>query len=590
MYRRIVGILVGLLHCIVVVPRLQAAEGSYRIESVEIHAYIAPNGDMQVSELDTYRFDGSFNGILVDLDSAGSDGIEEFMASAVTPEGARPLRVEESTDKSKHSFKIFEPSTDERKQFKLTYRARNVVQLYSDTAELYWKFFDQSNESEIESVNLYLHLPAAVDRTQLLAYGHGALSGSVTILDDGVVQYTVQPLLAREMLEARLLFPTSLVPQSTKLRNEPGLERIRAEEGRWADEADRRRELAAQQNRQLLLMGAGALAANLLLLALLYLRYGKAHRSDWQGSYYRELPGEITPAVMSYLVGYKVRPRDLMATLLDLVRRRYVTMRVVESEGGWFKGKQRDHLFKLIDRDREGLSSHERLLVQWLFDGLGPEEELSLQALQLAAKQRATAQAFVNQYNAWSKQAVAKARAEPWFEKNAGPKLAVILSGLQILPALFLAPEEWKFLAICALPLLFLGMMLKRRSRAGETEYRKWIAFKRYLEDYSRLAERDPLAVHLWEQYLVYAISLGVAKRVIAISHLDLREADAGRYYLHHSIYHHRLHEDGFDHFTESFDRTLSTASKSLPASRGSGGGFSSGGGGGGGGGGRGAF
>lgn len=592
MPRRLLRLLHALLLLLLVVPGAQAADGTFRIEAVEIHAYVQPNGDLTVTELDTYRFDGSFNGILVDLGTTGSDGIVDFKAMAVTPQGERPLRVEETTSGDKVSYKIFEPSQDEQKAFKLTYRVKNAIQLYQDTAELYWKFFDQSNESQIDAVNLYIHLPEAVGSESLLAWGHGALNGRLTLMEDGVIWYEVQPLYAQEMLEARLLFPTALVPQSQKLKNESAIERIRAEENRWADESDRRAGLAAQQYRRTLTTAAFSVVANLFVLALLYLRYGKAHRPEWQGIYYRELPSEITPAVMSYLLNYKIEPRDVMATLMDLVRRKYVEMRVVETEGGWFKGKRRDYLFKLINPATEGLTKHERILVDWLFGGLGAEGELSLKGLQEAAKQRKTAQTFMSRYNTWVAQVESEAKAQPWFETNAGPTWAFIIGGLQMVGAIFLAPEEWKFLAACPLPLLLFGMKLKRRSKVGATEYRKWTAFKRFLLDYSRLEERDPLAVHLWEQYLVYAIPLGVAKRVIAISDLDLQQpADPSHYYLRTTLLHHRLHDDDeFDDFTEVFEQTVSTAQSNLPASRGSGGGFSSGGGGGGGGGGRGAF
>lgn len=43
----------------------------------------------------------------------------------------------------------------------------------------------------------------------------------------------------------------------------------------------------------------------------------------------------------------------------------------------------------------------------------------------------------------------------------------------------------------------------------------KWSSFKRYLEDYSMLAEQEENAILIWERYLIYAISLGVNKKII---------------------------------------------------------------------------
>jgi hypothetical protein len=61
-----------------------------------------------------------------------------------------------------------------------------------------------------------------------------------------------------------------------------------------------------------------------------------------------------------------------------------------------------------------------------------------------------------------------------------------------------------------------LGMtpLLRRRTNKGASDYRKWMAFKHFLRDFSRVGEWRPSAVVIWEDYLVYAIPLGVAHDV----------------------------------------------------------------------------
>ncbi len=55
----------------------------------------------------------------------------------------------------------------------------------------------------------------------------------------------------------------------------------------------------------------------------------------------------------------------------------------------------------------------------------------------------------------------------------------------------------------------------KHNNLKGQDDIYKWIAFKKYLEDYSLLSEQDTNAILIWEEYLVYAISLGVNKKVL---------------------------------------------------------------------------
>ena len=43
----------------------------------------------------------------------------------------------------------------------------------------------------------------------------------------------------------------------------------------------------------------------------------------------------------------------------------------------------------------------------------------------------------------------------------------------------------------------------------------KWIRFKEYLEDYSLMSEQEENAMLIWEKYLIYAVSLGVNKKII---------------------------------------------------------------------------
>ena len=55
-----------------------------------------------------------------------------------------------------------------------------------------------------------------------------------------------------------------------------------------------------------------------------------------------------------------------------------------------------------------------------------------------------------------------------------------------------------------------------KHSSLKEDDYvYKWEAFKKYLEDYSMLSNQEENAILIWEKYLIYAISLGVNKKII---------------------------------------------------------------------------
>lgn len=54
-----------------------------------------------------------------------------------------------------------------------------------------------------------------------------------------------------------------------------------------------------------------------------------------------------------------------------------------------------------------------------------------------------------------------------------------------------------------------------KRTKKGALEAARWAAFKRYLADFSRLAEAPVISLELWDRYLVYAITFGVAEEVL---------------------------------------------------------------------------
>jgi len=546
-----------------------AEERSFRIGEVDIHARIDSVGDMHVTEEDTYHFDGVFNGIIVDLDESQSDGIVDFQAVEAAEQGDIPLRSELTTDGSKLQYRVYSASQDETKVFRFTYTVKNVVQVYADTAELYWKFFDDRNQNTLESVTIAVELPEGGEREAIHAFGHGPESGIVKVEDGGVVQYQVGMLQPGALLEARVLFPGSYVPDSMKVSPDAMLEAILEEERKWAEGP-----------------GIETVYGALILLIVnlaggIYAKFFRRHRPEWTGKYYRELPSDITPAVVGYLHKYKVLPRDLMATMVDLVRKKHVSM-AVDKEG---KGKRKtDYTFRYLGKENDdSLLPHETLLIQWFFREIGKNNTVSLAGIRKYTKSPDHRGTFNERWTQWKDEVVNTADNELGLIENQKWLRRFIQYALvaQFLGLLLLAPSDWKWLMICSIPLLFLIPKKKRRTKAGQTAYVKWNAFRRFLRDYSRIESREPMAVHLWEHYFVYAIPLGVAKKMIAITRLKVpgAEVDSG---IDSSYFYH------WTYWTNSFQGSVQAANQS--SSSNSGGSFSSGGGGGGGGGGRGAF
>jgi uncharacterized membrane protein len=153
-------------------------------------------------------------------------------------------------------------------------------------------------------------------------------------------------------------------------------------------------------------------------------------------------------------------------------------------------------------------------------------------------------------------------------------------------------------LLFTSVALIVYSALVKRRTKIGVEHFSKWKAFRKYLTDFSMLKEAEVPAIILWEHFLVYAISLGVAKEVIKQLNVVFRDDDfknSSLTYMYYGYFGYNLRQmDSLDRITTSITKTTEStytqAMSQISSKGGGGGGFSGGGGGGGGGGGAGAF
>lgn len=272
------------------------AQRSFEITDYNTQVKILENGDIQVSEIFEYNFDGDFNGMIRSLGIRGSDGLKYFKASEYSPE-YKELEYTQSFDGDMVTYKIYDQSSNEIKSFLLEYQLKNVVTLYNDTAELYWKFFDQSNTSPISHIKIEIELPKGeVAAEELKVFGHGPLNGTVYIQEDKKIRYEVNSLSSGEMVEARILFPTRLISSSYKIINENKFAEIMKEELGWAKKADLEKSRGRSFNILGILLIPLIILFNIFFAIRLYLKYDKELKPEVEMDYYRELPQDITPA------------------------------------------------------------------------------------------------------------------------------------------------------------------------------------------------------------------------------------------------------------------------------------------------------
>jgi uncharacterized membrane protein len=587
---------------------------SYYMSSFKINAQLDSSGNMGIMEEITYEFDGSFRGVFRTLKTSGSDGIEAIEVYK-TQDGRLSQFVQNDTETENTyqlldegdgiRLKIFSTSEDESRTFVIRYKVLNAAVKYKDTGELYWKFMGEDTGVNINNFDLTITLPPGAGKDQLKVFGHGPLSGVSEIIDSQNVSLKIEKLLPHNFVEARVLFPTGLILDSKRIVDKEALADIMTEEKGFADEANTRRTKARTA------VGFSLVYAlfELLMIVYLYFKYDKEYKANFVGEYFRELPGNYSPAVLAVLWNFgKVNPRDITATMMDLVRRRYLGLNVQQREiRGLIKHKvENEYVFELNKEvDLEAMSSHEKYLIDWLISTIGNGNSVSLKEIEQYSKTLKGAESFKADYDAWVGYVKIEAESLSFFDRNTmkGQIFGVIFAVVGMVYGGFTAAVNnniagFIVLLIASFILLIYSLVIRRRSRYGVEQFKMWKAFRKFLRHFSQLDKADLPAVVLWEHFLVYAITLGVAKEVIGQLKVVFREDDFKNSALTFMYYGHYGHNYGYfdtiDNVTNTLVKTTESvytqAMSKMSSASGGGGGFSGGGGGGGGGGGAGAF
>ncbi|MDO8685264.1 MAG: DUF2207 domain-containing protein [Clostridiales bacterium] len=627
----------------------------YYISSYNIMVNVNPDGSADFQEYITYNFTGKFNGVLRDIILTGSGGIKDVQVAVEGSSGTVPFVQEnggiiggsgsssESSDSSSSGsgtgargtytfviendtakFKVYEPSQDEKKTVVYKYRLINVVTKYNDIGEFNWKLVGSGWDVNLANVFAKVAIPSGAADGEVRIFTHGPLSSFNKITSSSTFEVTAPALFPGEFLETRVLFPAALIPDSTKTVNKNALDEIISDEAKKAEEANVLRGQAREAEKQQAIVAQKVASAGqtiilvmiiiwIFLMFFFHFKFNKEFPHRFEGKYWRELPGDYSPAEMSALLHYyNVQPRDIMATLMDLVRKRVLILKEERFQKQRFFGgmKEEENFVIYLNSEQPPnitLKSHEHFLIDWFIMKIGNGQFVILDDIKDMVRTRSAALQFKRDYDSWRKLVKNEAKTHHFFDDNVnkGKAAAIIIGVLYMFGGFFGMAMFANFLGLLLLPMgfvmLLFGSLMKRWSREGIEQKVMWQAFKRFLTDFSNLEEAKMTSVILWEHYLVYAISLGVAKEVIRQLPIVIREDDFNNNALTFMYVGALGQMNHFDRFDRMFDNTIrsvesaistarNVASSQNSSSSGFGGGSSGGSSGGGGGGGGGAF
>ncbi|BAL80546.1 DUF2207 domain-containing protein [Caldisericum exile] len=571
----------------------------YYFPKVVVTAYIRPDGSFDFEEARTYKFDGSFHWATYMLPKEGFDRIENF--SIEDESGPYKLTPNETNAPGTFTFqeqgnsyyaKFFYDATNTTKTFVFKYRVIGGIKTYKDVADFYWKLIGSGWDKKTSSFEGFVYLPSTVNEGDLKVFGHGPLNGTVERIDGQGAHYIATNVPPNTFIEARVLFPSYILPNANIIPQEK-LNDIMEEELAWA----RQTEAEKSKVRTGLTIFFGWWALFLAIYLYLFFTFGKEPKPQKDIIYMRDIPEDLPPAIVGYLMRFEnILAQDFTATILYLVKKGYIALEIKEEEKNYilFKKNVPVTYFYKTDLDPSTLGGHLSFAYDFLFNVISEGNRfVSTDTIKRFSQNRS--RVAYDMFKRFQKTVQKEGRALGYFEKRTMIILiySLALALFSIVSFLILSSYGLLFLVLFWYIFIFvfalLSLALKKRTQLGAEKYAEWNGLKKFLSDFSNLKEYAPNSIVIWENYLVYATTFGIAEKVLKYIEMNIDKIPQDEFSRSY-IFGKAVTTSGtfnfasINVFTTSLNSAMQALSSTAPASTGSGGGFSGGGGGGGGG------
>lgn len=496
------------------------------ISKYSVNAHLLNDGSLDIQEDLTFDFDKSFNGVYRDINLNGIDGIENLTISRLASNKAVLLKkvsgakngdtdvyelLHEKNDNLR--IKIYSPSEDESKTFRLSYRLKNVAIKFNDVGELYYKFWGDESDTAIDNFTIFLTLPSPVNKNDLHVFAHGPEDGMFDTLNGSMIKFYIPHVSSRTFVETRIVFPSDIIAISNNIRNTNGLQGILNEEAGFKKVREAKALKNTEMKKIFNIICIGFSVLSILILIIIPFKFKREEADDYLMSV---LPDECTPAVASYLYNRVLGAKDIFATLLDLWRKGYINMEEAPRNPDFKLGfGQKPHtefkIIKIKDAD-DFLLEHEKYMMKWLFEQLGNGKYIYTYEIEKSA---ATTKSYTYM-NTWYKKVREEAKSRGYFDKEAfsyGITLlffSVLQAVASIIGIAYKSMYGISGLILSIVTVIAAIILMTRRSDYGYSKFLKWKQFKKYMEDFHLGIDQEKFSKDI---LIPYATALGVSEK-----------------------------------------------------------------------------
>lgn len=476
------------------------------------------------------------------------------------------------------------------KKYQISYTVIDAVKNYNDCSEWYWQFISTESAIPADVVTGTVKLPTQVTNIDdLKVWAHGPSNGNIERYSEDTVKFKVENLSSKVMLETRIVVPNEIFFLNDNEVNIDKLDDILEEEQRWADEANRKREMAK--------ISIYVFYAFSALIAIFFLtkikKYNKVLKEtpklepETKVDYYREFPDESeTPAGVAFLYYFGVTgisnniPKVISATMLDLCLKQYLSFEILDEK------KKQIKIILNNNKNIEELPEDEKYIYN-IFETIANDETNSFTIKEFEKYIKKHSNSMLAKFQKIEDKAKEKEQNKGNYDKDIVQQATnwSIKGTLYIVFAIFFI-----FAILPVIPLIINAVYcfkiysrLNRLTQKGINEKELWVGLKKYMEDFSMIDKKEVPELVLWEKYLVYATVFGIADKVLKQLKVVYPQITDTNYMTTHGYtYMYLMYSIGNNgNFINSISTSINNTYSSINYSSGggSGGGFSGGGG-----------
>ena len=313
---------------------------SYTIDNVEIQSSIGKDGIVRITEKRVFTFKGSFTYAYQIINKTNFKEIYDIQVS----ENGRDYINNKSSDPytfkvipSKKSIKIrwYHHSKDETKEFVLSYKLKDAIRIGPEDSQFHWTYLGSDWDKSANQLRIEQRFEEEISKKEIWFEATGIKKENINLSYSGNKLSLVTGRVSHERnVRISTIFPSSyftVLNVNDKNFSKSG----------YFDDVEQKETKSSLSK----IVSIAVIIFSIFWLIARYFKYGRAYKIETENIDPDNIqwPTKHHPALVSYFYsGQEVTGHSILATLMRLGQKGYITVKEIETTKKSFFGKKKN--------------------------------------------------------------------------------------------------------------------------------------------------------------------------------------------------------------------------------------------------------